>query len=1718
MSSKLRHRCTTGLTCVAILVLVAVIATVWVMLGAGAFRQKRGGAATKPPPIVVKQKEYIEKTHLGEFDSEVEFVKPKKISPLPLHNHDIIFDQMRNNYDKPPLRHHSGHFRHKEAEVWDPHPRYEIEAFGRKLFLELEHNDQALAEDLHITHVWDNFTHRMKQDSSIYGCYYTGKIKDDVDSAVSVSLCNGMTGYIRTSQDNYYIEPAEKSSNEYPMGSFLHRIKKIPHSSAPSDNDVVTSESEQCETNDGGIVEDDFGTSVVAIPSTHTITKRQTIFDDIEEPPHTESSRLPREADWPADRKTNEYFVKVLVVADRSMIQYHQSNDDLKHYILILMSHAALLYKDASIGNSISLSVVNIWMLNNTVFTSNNSQVMLRKFCDWQKRYVPDRKHDMALLFTRDPICKSNSSSNCDTLGVAEVGSMCNPSSSCAIVKERGLSSSYTIAHELGHVLSMLHDETESCSYFRKGRKYGYIMSRMLNNGTKPWLWSECSKHYVTEFLESSKAKCLHKAPASNYISSEITELLPGENFEADKQCELEFGSGFRLCPFKDQPTCAVLWCTSNYLYGCRSNLLPWADGTSCGRGKWCHHGECIPLDRQMMTPVVGGWGSWQPWTECSRTCGGGVKYTKRFCDTPVPRNGGAYCTGSSVQYLSCNTQSCGNDVPDFREVQCSEFDGITKNLANLTNDVQWVPKYGLGRKEDLCKLYCRPKNSNAYYPLKEKVIDGTKCGMNSFDICVNGICRPGGCDNKLNSKVELDECGICGGDNSKCQEVTGNYNISRTGYHMVLRIPKGSSNIDVRQNANNDTNYLVLVDGETGEYVLNSKTMIAPQQKDVISGGVIINYSGSSAAVERITTPKNHKLTKDLVLWILSIGEARPPDITYRYIISEESAPRYGWSLYGNKWSKCNSICNGTQYMNPVCVELATNSEQSDSYCSEFDKKHRTQKRDCNVHCQLRWTDVSRGPCSVNCGEGLRTVNHQCMKIDTTKENYDHYYEVVDHKHCNHLRKPPDHEPCQGLCESTRWEYTSWSECSVTCGGGTQRRSAKCVDDSSHVMDDSHCFKSEKVTEQVCNVRKCPVWESREWTPCSVTCGRGFRTKPYFCHVDGKVLDPSACDSRQRHIEKEDCFERPCAGWSVGGWSECSATCGDGISNRKVICRNLDDNQPIQETFCAGILKPNDTKFCKITDCTQTLPYQRRFDNDIMTNSITSYDRGFRWITGAWSPCSKSCGGGISSRMVVCRNEFGEEHEKFCPLNVVPVNRIDCNTHQCPHWEYGGWSECDAKTCVKMRQVNCRNSTGSFVTNNQCDNKTRPPEVTPCKPSQCHSYVHYNNDPYKWSVGKWKPCSTMCGEGKKYRHLVCKNVQLQSVVVDNYCRHLPRPKTNVTCEKYMCSNYAWVTTAWSQCSAFCGEGVRNRSVTCHRVYQKGAVDHNPLSFDKSRSRDYCDWHQRPDDKEMCMGNQCNEVYVWRSEPWRECSHTCGKKGRTTRQVYCYNLKTHQKVEKRHCSRHAKPRRRAKCNQWRCLFRSCKEIQHRMKTRVNKDYLITIRNKPARVYCYKMDTNQPEEYITLHADGVNYAENYDKRLKNPHSCPYDGRRVENCDCLPIGPERSGRTIFWKVRLNITSLRIIGDDFTFSRQISGMRVPYGTAGDCYSAVEGCAQARFSIDLAGTSFRLAGHVRWQSIGKYASVRTVTTERRVDGLCGGYCGNCVPEPGIGLHVEIT
>lgn len=53
-------------------------------------------------------------------------------------------------------------------------------------------------------------------------------------------------------------------------------------------------------------------------------------------------------------------------------------------------------------------------------------------------------------FFYSDQICR-NEGEPCDTLGLAELGTVCKRRS-CAIVQDNGLPAAFTIAHELGHV------------------------------------------------------------------------------------------------------------------------------------------------------------------------------------------------------------------------------------------------------------------------------------------------------------------------------------------------------------------------------------------------------------------------------------------------------------------------------------------------------------------------------------------------------------------------------------------------------------------------------------------------------------------------------------------------------------------------------------------------------------------------------------------------------------------------------------------------------------------------------------------------------------------------------------------------------------------------------------------------------------------------------------------------------------------------------------------------------------------------------------------------------------------------------------------------------------------------------------------------------------------------------------------------------------------
>lgn len=54
---------------------------------------------------------------------------------------------------------------------------------------------------------------------------------------------------------------------------------------------------------------------------------------------------------------------------------------------------------------------------------------------------------------------------------------------------------------------------------------------------------------------------------------------------------------------------------------------------------------------------VNGSWYEWSNWTDCSRTCGGGLQTRDRICERP--KYGGFDCDGPADEIRNCSTDPC---------------------------------------------------------------------------------------------------------------------------------------------------------------------------------------------------------------------------------------------------------------------------------------------------------------------------------------------------------------------------------------------------------------------------------------------------------------------------------------------------------------------------------------------------------------------------------------------------------------------------------------------------------------------------------------------------------------------------------------------------------------------------------------------------------------------------------------------------------------------------------------------------------------------------------------------------------------------------------------------------------------------------------------------------------------------------------------------------
>lgn len=76
----------------------------------------------------------------------------------------------------------------------------------------------------------------------------------------------------------------------------------------------------------------------------------------------------------------------------------------------------------------------------------------------------------------------------------------------------------------------------------------------------------------------------------------------------------------------------------------CVTTNSKWVDGTPCGLSepnyrfrtpRLCINGECVLKNSDEAKIEDGNWSNWGEFSECSRTCGGGVKKRYRVCDNP---------------------------------------------------------------------------------------------------------------------------------------------------------------------------------------------------------------------------------------------------------------------------------------------------------------------------------------------------------------------------------------------------------------------------------------------------------------------------------------------------------------------------------------------------------------------------------------------------------------------------------------------------------------------------------------------------------------------------------------------------------------------------------------------------------------------------------------------------------------------------------------------------------------------------------------------------------------------------------------------------------------------------------------------------------------------------------------------------------------------------
>ncbi|XP_016887875.1 ADAMTS-like protein 3 isoform X2 [Cynoglossus semilaevis] len=445
------------------------------------------------------------------------------------------------------------------------------------------------------------------------------------------------------------------------------------------------------------------------------------------------------------------------------------------------------------------------------------------------------------------------------------------------------------------------------------------------------------------------------------------------------------------------------------------------------------------------------GWDAWGPWSDCSRTCGGGASYSLRRCLN------GESCEGKNIRYRTCSNSDCPVDSGDFRAQQCSAHNDIKYQGATY----EWIP----GPYDPLapCALQCQAKDRSLTVELAPKVLDGTRCREDAFDMCINGVCQEVGCDRQLDSGAKEDNCGVCDGDGSTCQLVRGQalpHLTPEQSLNTILEVPVGSR--------------FLRLSAKGPDFIVIEAVSLQGRREEtslMSTGSYVIGNTSLDfqRGTDRQTLRTSGPLHSD---YIVKLKYGGPKDTVVQFLFYQPI--RYQWRE--TDFFPCSVTCGGGYQLNSAeCYDIRSNQTLPEHHCKSYPEntKPTPKLKECNMdpckdgdefkEVMPRWEQGPWTQCSVSCGGGWQERSVMCVEEDSQGQ-----FSQVEEWKCTHSPQP--------------------------------------------------------VTRQTCNTFSCPQWVAMEWSQCTVTCGRGLRYRVVLC-IDHRGQHIGGCETSLKPHVKEDCL-----------------------------------------------------------------------------------------------------------------------------------------------------------------------------------------------------------------------------------------------------------------------------------------------------------------------------------------------------------------------------------------------------------------------------------------------------------------------------------------------------------------------------------------------------------------------------------------------------------------